>query len=378
MVNINDIGLREFTIKTNGKKLFIWGAGIRARRFLNECDIAKNLIAIVDNNNEKQGDIFWQEENRQVIIIGLAEFVSYVRQFGNRDVLLLITPVYGTEDILKQLNNIEDLNDIECYIGELLLSHYEPQEINYKLGKTLIPKKIHYCWFGKNEIPLRLQKCIKSWHEKCPDYEIIRWDENNYDIKKNTYMREAYESQKWGFVPDYARLDIVYNQGGIYLDTDVELLKSLDRFLTNEMFCGFSGELSIAMGLCFGAVKGHDFVKRLMSVYDNKSFYEPDGSLNLKPCVDYQNPIFKAYGFDLYNQYQEINNIVLYPSEVFSPLGIVGGRSNFTENTVSVHYGELSWVSNEKKSSRSIYGKLVKLLEKKTQEGDIENWDHIK
>lgn len=115
------------------------------------------------------------------------------------------------------------------------------------------------------------------------------------------------------------------------------------------MFYGFSGELSIAMGLCFGAVKGHDFVKRLMSVYDNISFYEPDGSLNLKLCVDYQNPIFKAHGFDLFNKYREINNIVLYPSEVFSPLGIVGGRSNFTENTVSIHYGELSWVSNEKK-----------------------------
>lgn len=370
MVNINDIGLKDFVIRTKGKKLFIWGAGIRARRFLRECNIGKNVIAVVDNSIEKRGDVFWQEEDKQIRIMNLADFVSYIQKYGNRDVLLLITPVYGTEDILKQLNSLESFNELECYIGELLLSHYEPQEIKYRLGKPLIPKKIHYCWFGQNEIPLKLQKCINSWHEKCPDYEIIRWDETNYDIKKNKYMKEAYENQKWGFVPDYARLDIVYNEGGIYLDTDVELLKSLDRFLTNEMFCGFSGELSIAMGLAFGAVKGHDFLKNLMSAYDNISFFEPDVGLNLKPCVDYQNPLFKSYGFDLFNKYQEINNIALYPSEVFSPLGIVGGRSNFTENTVSIHYGELSWVSNEKRSKRSIYGKLIKLLSNKTQDGD--------
>ena len=92
----------------------------------------------------------------------------------------------------------------------------------------MIPKKIHYCWFGGNPMPEKDKKCIESWKRYCPDYEIIRWDESNYDVSKNRYMKEAYEEKKWGFVPDYARLDIIYNEGGIYLDTDVELVKNLD------------------------------------------------------------------------------------------------------------------------------------------------------
>ena len=128
----------------------------------------------------------------------------------------------------------------------------------------MIPKIIHYCWFGGNEIPENDKKCIESWKKYCPDYKIIRWDESNYDYKKNSYMREAYEAKKWGFVPDYARLDIIYNYGGIYLDTDVELLKSLDEILDCEGFFGFESENLVNLGLGFGAVKGNEIIRDMM------------------------------------------------------------------------------------------------------------------
>ena len=123
----------------------------------------------------------------------------------------------------------------------------------------MIPKIIHYCWFGGTEIPEADQKCMASWRKYCPDYTIMRWDESNYDYTKNQYMREAYEAKKWGFVPDFARLDIVYTYGGIYLDTDVEIIRNIDDLLVNSAYMGFeSGGAAVNPGLGFGAEKDTD------------------------------------------------------------------------------------------------------------------------
>lgn len=354
MAQIMDVSLNKFIEDANNRQLFVWGAGIRARRFIEECDILNNLVAIVDSNPKLQGTMF-ETDGKSISIISPDEFFDYVKRVGTKNVTLLITAVLGSKDILDRLSKINLLKSLEVYLGELLLSYYEPQEIIHTAGPQIIPKKIHYCWFGKNEMPVKLQKCVESWYEKCPDYEIVRWDESNYDIRKNRYMREAYDCQKWGFVPDYARLDIIYNEGGIYLDTDVELINNLDIFLSDKAFFGFAGEFCINAGLGFGAVPRHEFIKNLIDVYENASFYEPNGELNLKPCTHYQHPVFKGRGFSLKNEYQKIDGIVLYPSEVFSPLGIMGGRKNFTNNTVSIHYGALSWLSEEERKNCDIY-----------------------
>lgn len=120
----------------------------------------------------------------------------------------------------------------------------------------MIPKKIHYCWFGRNPLPELAVRCIESWKKYCPDYEIIEWNEDNYDINKISYVKEAYQARKWAFVTDYVRLDVVNQYGGIYLDTDVELLKSLDPLLKYKSFFGMEEGKFIATGLGFGAEKG--------------------------------------------------------------------------------------------------------------------------
>ena len=153
----------------------------------------------------------------------------------------------------------------------------------------MIPKVIHYCWFGGNPLPEEAKRCIESWKKYCPDYKIIEWNENNYDVNSNEYMKAAYKEKKWAFVSDYARIDVVYKYGGIYMDTDVELVKELDSFLNDRMYCGWemrdplldklgrSYENSVAFGLGFGAEKGHPALKKILDLYDRISFYNEDG-----------------------------------------------------------------------------------------------------
>lgn len=134
----------------------------------------------------------------------------------------------------------------------------------------MIPKKIHYCWFGKNPLPNEVKKCIESWKLFCPDYEIIEWNEENYDVFKIDYMAEAYKAEKYAFVSDYARLDIIYNNGGIYLDTDVELIRPLDDLLHHSCYLGMELPGRVATGLGFGAVKGNNFLYENMKYYEHK------------------------------------------------------------------------------------------------------------
>lgn len=139
-----------------------------------------------------------------------------------------------------------------------------------------IPKKIHYCWFGRNPLPESAKKCIESWKKYCPAYEIIEWNEDNFDLTENRYAREAYEQKKWAFVSDYARLKIVYEQGGIYMDVDVELIKPLDELTELDGYMGFEkeidGQMWIATGLGFGARAGHPIVGALLKDYEDIPF----------------------------------------------------------------------------------------------------------
>ena len=219
----------------------------------------------------------------------------------------------------------------------------------------MIPKKIHYCWFGGNPLPEKDQKCIDSWKEKCPDYEIIRWDESNYDINKNLYMKQAYEAKKWGFVPDFARLDIIYNEGGVYLDTDVELLKNLDELLKNDAYMGTEeGGTYINPGLGFGAAKNHPGIKDLMDIYKNRSFIKEDGTLDTVASPIMNTERLQMHGFVPNNKVQVVNGITIYPSDYLAPKDYQTQKLHLTENSVSIHHYNASWFSKSKKINRKI------------------------
>lgn len=147
----------------------------------------------------------------------------------------------------------------------------------------MIPKIIHYCWFGNNPKTELEVRCIESWRKYCPDWEIIEWNESNININSITYMKEAYENKKWAFVSDVARLQIIYNNGGIYLDTDVELKKNLEEWLSYDSIFAFETERNINTGLGFGAIKGHRYIKAILDSYEKRHFVI-NGKIDDTPC----------------------------------------------------------------------------------------------
>ena len=213
----------------------------------------------------------------------------------------------------------------------------------------MIPKTIHYCWFGGNPIPEKDQKCIDSWKRFCPDYEIVEWNESNYDVRKNKYMSQAYDAKKWGFVPDYARLDIIYEHGGIYLDTDVELVKNLDFILEQKGFAGFERPDQVALGLGFGAEAGSPIIKAMMEQYETLSFLNNDGSYNLLPSPSYSTEVFAARGFQMDGSKQTIDDFTIFPKEYFCPRDYHTGKMVQTENTCSIHWFNASWQTPHQK-----------------------------
>ena len=207
-----------------------------------------------------------------------------------------------------------------------------------------IPKIIHYCWFGKNPYPELTKKCINSWKKYCPDYEIIEWNEDNFNVNCNQYTKEAYDAKKWAFVTDYVRLFALYNYGGIYLDTDLELIKPIDSFLTYPAFSGFENEYMIPTAI-MGSEKGNDWIKSLLKHYDNEHFVSKDGSLNLTTNVEIITKITKnLYDIELNNTFQMVDGkFALFPNYYFCPKEYFSEKITITEQTYAIHHFSSSW-----------------------------------
>lgn len=214
----------------------------------------------------------------------------------------------------------------------------------------MIPKVIHYCWFGGNPLPYEVKKCIKSWEKMCPDYEIKQWNESNFDISDNTFARVAYENKAWAFVSDYARLKIVFDYGGIYLDTDVELLKSLDHLLDNKCYIGIQQAQSLCQtGLGFGAEKNSYIVEKMLEKYSNIE-YDVNKKLELA-CPILNSEAISSIGtwnIDNVNYWDEIT---IYPSKYFDPYG---GKNLLCKDTISIHHYSASWTSGRQRFKRRL------------------------
>ena len=216
----------------------------------------------------------------------------------------------------------------------------------------MIPKIIHYCWFGGNPLPPLAVKCIKSWKKYCPEYEIIQWNESNYDISlAPLYVQQAYSARKWAFVTDYVRLQVVFENGGIYLDTDVEIKKCLDPFLENPAFFGLEEEQSgvfVATGLGFGAQKNCDVLDRMMADYRDIPFIHEDGSFDQTTCPVRNTTALLPLGLVRENRNQTLEgNIAIFSSEYFCPKSYLDGKIYQTKNTYTVHHFSGSWHTKE-------------------------------
>ena len=223
-----------------------------------------------------------------------------------------------------------------------------------------IPKIIHYCWFGGKPLPEKDKKCIESWKAKCPGYKIIEWNERNYNVNKNSYMLEAYNEKKWGFVPDFARLDIIYTYGGIYLDTDVELLRSLDTLLDQHGFMGFESKNAVAPGLIIASEPNNKLIKNIIdNVYKGRHFLRTDGTIDITASPKLVTDYLISVGLECNNKIQMIDEFIIYPSEYFCPKDYITGEICITSNTYSIHHYNASWKNNREKNIYLIEQKIA-------------------
>lgn len=208
----------------------------------------------------------------------------------------------------------------------------------------MIPKTIHYCWFGRGEKPELAIKCIESWKKYCPDYTLVEWNEDNFDVSSNLYVKQAYEAKKYAFVSDYVRLYALYHQGGVYMDTDVMLLKGLDDYLHHAAFCGFEDRKSVSTGL-MASQKEHGLMKEFLDYYGRTEFLHPDGTYDLTTNVKTITDILLGKGLCPNGHLQTVEGYTIYPQNIFSPEHSRLDDGAYMADTVAIHYFAGSWKS---------------------------------
>ncbi len=230
----------------------------------------------------------------------------------------------------------------------------------------LIPRTIHYFWLGGKPKTQAVIKCIESWKKYCPDFEIKEWNEENYDVHKHPYMEKAYREKKWAFVTDYGRLDVLYQYGGIYMDTDVEVIKNLSPMCRYKAFTGFENVESINDGQGFGCVSGMPILKEMMACYDGDEPYETvDGVEYYMESPRRCTKVLLRHGLIQNGKRQSVAGIEIFPSDYFCPLDYDTGQLKITENTYSIHHFEASWHDEKARHYNVLRQRLNRLFGKK-------------
>ena len=360
--------LMEFKEYISDKQILCFGAGLRGHAFV---DILENwnmymkLAAFIDNDSQKQGKTI-VINNQLYSIISLDEVSEYLSSNIATVTVIACSDVIGVK---KQLDNCPELNWRPCFSlaevasQQLLASDYD--SVRRDENDILIPKKIHYAWFGGNKTD-SVKKNIEKWHKMCPDYEIIEWNEDNYDIEKNTYMKEAYQRKQWGFVSDYLRLDVIYQYGGIYLDTDVEIVKSPDELLYQHGFLISDCSFFVNLGSGFGAAPQEPLIKEMLDYYNNVHFIRRDGSLNRMSCIGHQYRVLKNHGFQVNDSIQTIQGIHIYPM-IMSSTNYYTLQRRESDKAFFAHYGNGSWLTVEYVENRQE-------LQKEDRDGRLINY----
>lgn len=348
------IGSRREIIERSRElsQLVIYGAGKRLERlaeYFGDTEVWDKINYIIDNDEKKQNTEItvrgkklkiispgeWKDKNSNnyAIIVTCDQYVSIVEQMC-RDCVLKNIDFYCLAHIP------EGDRDESAMQKEI------PLDIRIS-REPLIPKVIHYCWFGENPLPDQYKLWMESWHKFCPDYQIIRWDESNYDVSKNAYMYQAYQNKKWGFVSDYARLDIIYHYGGIYLDTDVELVQNLDDLLYQKGFAGFQNSEQVASGLGFGAVKGLPILKEMLDMYSDMQFINEDGTMNMTACPVLQTLVLEKHRLQKNGEYQIVADLTIYPEKMLCGKSMITKRIILKPYTRAIHHFDGSWADKK-------------------------------
>ena len=332
-------------IISSHSQIVIFGTGAvgstTTLEILKEYNLLNNIICCIDNDKTrwntyinifgknieiKSPDILKSLDGNVTILITICRYISAYEQIKN---------MTGTEKnscyiipamCIENFHNIGGKGTIKTY------------------NKPIIPKKIHYMWLGGKDIPDKLKRCINSWRKFCPDYEIIRWDESNYDVHKNIFVSQAYDNKRYGFVPDYARIELLYEQGGIYLDTDVELQRNIDDLLYQEAFGSVEKWQVLNFGGCSGAVKGHKSLEPFIEAWEKRELVRDDGTLDSISSGLIDTTIAINQGYIINGKNQTINGMNIYTYDYFHPYDYMSGKLEMTNDTYSIHHFNGGWL----------------------------------
>lgn len=335
-------------IRDNGKKIYLWGSGVMLQicmyDMLKRNQLIDFVISCTESDNSKIGKNLLLGNKRIPII----NFESMVKDISNRrNVLIVITCSYYYQ-ILQKLDCESLLDNIDCLCLPMMylehLSSDELENINWN-KREKIPKKIHYCWFGEKQISQKNVKCIESWKEKCPDYEILCWDESNIDWHMSSWVEKAYQKKQWAYVSDYVRAWVLYNYGGYYFDVDVELKKNLNDFSTMEAFGCFEKWPVINTGGGCGSIPGFWLWKEIMELKDKVSVEETE--LVFPNASGYYDtlPLLNR-GMQANGKLQNIDGFICLPYDYFQPIDYVTQKSQISNNTYGIHYFNWSWAND--------------------------------
>lgn len=359
MLVLKNAGPQQFKKIICNKTVFVFGAG----KALESCMglyFSEKKIEMIADNNKSVWNTFVKNGDDSVSVSSVEELTCRVKAFGVQNCLLFITSPFYAAEIVEQLDKIPELDGLETYLAVLVRCKNEPaKSFDFTVGLPKIPKKIHYMWVGGKSLPDEYKKNIDTWRKFNPDYEIIRWDESNLNLEECDYVKEAFVTKSWCFVTNYIRLSIVWNYGGIYLDTDVEVQSSFDTLLNDDAFFCMGCADRVNNGCGFGAIPHHPLVMQLKQSFENSHFLI-DGKPGRKACHTFLHPVLKNYGFEIKNEYQNINGVALYPAEVMSPYTMGGLGNFFSDKTLSVHKESGTWKNEREKAGIEKLKILVK------------------
>lgn len=349
------------------KDLYIYGVGNVFQKFMKQeifDAIQKNVKGYIDNG--KAGTVI--HVLGQDFIVHEIEFLKTIRQ----GIVLLCGTKYMDE--MYQILCRQNLSDnVECFVLPLIWAVSGGQDdknikslIETENDNVKIEKKIHCFWFSNDKKPKEYQHCIDSWKRVCPDCEILEWNAKNYDYEKNTFMKQAFVSKKWAFVSDFARLDVVYQYGGIYLDMDVELLKAFDPLLRFKAFFNFGTQNDIDLGSGFGSVRNNPIIGQLLELYKDKEFLDESG----KPMMEsYMQPglireVFAENGFHMNGNMQLRNDMLVLPRRYYTPTDDFF-LQNFvqSDDTRGIHHYNAGWWTKEWHDERNSHFSWINMAQ---------------
>jgi hypothetical protein len=343
--------MNDFIERIEGKKLYIYGIG--KDYFDLTCSyfypaISRNITEFIDNGKVGSEIV---SGDRQYDVKSL----EYLKTIS--DGVILICSSKCMDEMYESVCDLNLPDSVECFLLALIWPVSDGADDakikDYIFNNSSVPdkieKKIHCFWFSGDKKPKKYQMCIDSWKRVCPDYEIIEWNADNYDCGKNTFVKQAYEKKKWAFVSDYARLDMVHEYGGIYLDMDVELKKDFEPLLKCDAFFSFGRQFVVDLGTGFGSVEHNPFIKSLLDLYQGKEFLDESG----EPMLDrYVQPFFIMNnivdkGVCMNGDMQMIDDMVFLPRKYYSPVDDFFFQNYAQcEDTRGIHWYNAGWCDN--------------------------------